>query len=162
VVTFLASSKDFERVLRTRICARTSHFAAHYMPVSLKPIVQFAFRSFDLNELPTTSCQNFLGSVDNSNLDFSHLSLKKIRLGVVVPKRHARNAVTRSMIKRQIRSIVAHEANVLAEGCWVIRLRSPFVRTKFISAISDQLKLVVREELELLMRQTVHIPVAIS
>ena len=71
-----------------------------------------------------------------------------IWLGAVVPKRHARKAVTRNLIKRQIRVAVTRHAGVLAGGLWVVRLRSPFDRICFPSASSDALKRAARAELE--------------
>jgi ribonuclease P protein component len=68
-------------------------------------------------------------------------------LGLVVPKRHARRAVTRTLIKRQIRDVAAHCGERLAAGIWVVRLRLPFDPARFPSAASDALKLEARGEL---------------
>ncbi|HLO96650.1 MAG TPA: ribonuclease P protein component [Burkholderiaceae bacterium] len=68
-------------------------------------------------------------------------------LGCVVPKRHARRAVTRSLIKRQIRAVFADAAGLLPPGLWVVRLRLPLDRKQFPSAASDPLKALVRGEL---------------
>jgi len=70
--------------------------------------------------------------------------------GAVVPKRHARRAVTRSLLKRQIRSAVERHAHTLASGLWVVRLRAPFDKSRFPSAASDALKRAAAEELEAL------------
>ena len=70
------------------------------------------------------------------------------RLGVVVPKRHARRAVTRSLLKRQIYAAGGRHAASLARGLWIVRLRAPFDRTRFISATSPALREVARAELE--------------
>ena len=72
-------------------------------------------------------------------------------LGAVVPKRHARRAVTRTLLKRQIRSVVDARAGALLDGLWVVRLRAPFDKARFPSAASDALRLCAREELELLL-----------
>ncbi len=72
-------------------------------------------------------------------------------LGAVVPKRHARRSVTRTLLKRQIRAVVTGHAASLAGGLWVVRLRAPFDRARFVSAASDELKAVARAELEHLM-----------
>ena len=69
-------------------------------------------------------------------------------LGSVVPKRHARHSVTRTLMKRQIRAVMSEHNAALVGGLWVVRLRSPFDRARFVSAASDELKRVVREELE--------------
>ena len=69
-------------------------------------------------------------------------------LGAVVPKRHARRAVTRTLLKRQIRSVVVARAEALLGGLWVVRLRAPFDKICFPSAASDALRHCAREELE--------------
>ena len=71
-----------------------------------------------------------------------------VRLGAVVPKRHARRAVTRTLLKRQIRSVALRRRADLRAGIWVVRLRSPFDRTVFVSAASDALRASARAELE--------------
>jgi ribonuclease P protein component len=69
-----------------------------------------------------------------------------------VPKRHARRAVTRSLLKRQIYAAAErHRAN-LAQGIWVVRLRAPFDRAQFPSAASIALTLCARGELESLFQ----------
>ena len=68
-------------------------------------------------------------------------------LGMVVPKRHAKRAVTRTLIKRQMRSLMQAHVSRLSPGLWVVRLRAPFDRLKFISAASTALRLAVHEEL---------------
>ena len=72
-------------------------------------------------------------------------------LGAVVPKRHAKRSVTRTLLKRQIRSAVAGSEAALAAGLWVIRLRAPFDRSHFVSAASDALKRAARAELQQLL-----------
>ncbi len=79
-------------------------------------------------------------------------------VGAVVPKRHARRAVTRSLLKRQIRSVFERHAEVLAGGLWVVRLRSTFDKARFPSAASDALKHTARDELETLFRAAAHAP----
>ena len=74
----------------------------------------------------------------------------RLWLGAVVPKRHARRAVTRSLLKRQIRGALERHAAALAPGLWVVRLRAPFDKAQFPSAASDQLKRVARAELDAL------------
>jgi ribonuclease P protein component len=69
-------------------------------------------------------------------------------LGAVVPKRHARRAVTRSLLKRQIRSVAERHQGALRPGIWVVRLRSPFDRKLFPSAASGALHAAARAELE--------------
>ncbi len=66
----------------------------------------------------------------------------------MVPKRWARRAVTRNAIKRQIYTVSATFAPRLPAAAHVVRLRSAFDRSRFVSATSDALKRAVRGELE--------------
>jgi ribonuclease P protein component len=74
------------------------------------------------------------------------------RLGVVVPKRHARRSVTRSLLKRQIYAAGARHVASLPLGLWIVRLRAPFDRVAFPSAASQALRVTARDELEALFR----------
>jgi len=76
-------------------------------------------------------------------------------LGLVVPKRHARRAVTRTLMKRQIRHIAMACASQLEPGLWVVRQRQPFDVKQFPSAASDALKDAVRAELRALFERAV-------
>ena len=76
-------------------------------------------------------------------------------LGLVVPKRHARRAVTRTLVKRQIRHIAAACAPQLEPGLWVVRQRHPFDVKQFPSAASDALKEAARAELRALFERAV-------
>ena len=68
-------------------------------------------------------------------------------LGVMVPKRWAKRAVTRNLIRRQIYAI-GHEMATRMPGCaLVVRLRNGFTREQFPSASSAALKQQVRQEL---------------
>lgn len=68
-------------------------------------------------------------------------------LGLVVPKRHAKRAVTRNLIKRQVRAAMAAHAGALAPGLWVVRLKMPFDRAAFRSPASAGLREAARAEL---------------
>jgi ribonuclease P protein component len=81
----------------------------------------------------------------------------RVWLGLVVPKRHARKAVTRTLLKRRIRTAFAGRPD-LARGMWVVRLRTPFARTEFLSAASDKLSAAVTEELTVLMTAAARAP----
>lgn len=72
-------------------------------------------------------------------------------LGVLLPKRWARRAVTRNAIRRQIYEVERHLPEALPQAAWVVRLRSEFSRKQFVSATSDALKRTVRAELEQLL-----------
>ncbi len=69
-------------------------------------------------------------------------------VGAMVPKRWARRAVTRNLIKRQVYSIAARHAATLPAAAYLVRLRSAFDRTQFKSASSDALRQVVHQEVE--------------
>jgi ribonuclease P protein component len=69
-------------------------------------------------------------------------------LGCVVPKRHARRAVTRSMLKRQMRAAAQRYEAGLAHGMWLVRLRQGFPVAQFPSADSKALRDAARTELD--------------
>lgn len=71
--------------------------------------------------------------------------------GCVVPKRHARRSVTRSLLKRQIRAALSRHAAALPQGLWLVRLKAPFATAQFPSAASDALRLAARNELDALL-----------
>ena len=65
-----------------------------------------------------------------------------------MPKRHARRAVTRNLLKRQLRSAFERHAAGLPAGLWLVRLRQPFAVADFPSAASAALARAVRSELD--------------
>lgn len=69
-------------------------------------------------------------------------------LGTVVPKRHARRAVTRTLLKRQIRAAAVRHAGALPAGLWLVRLKAPFVPAQYPSAASEALAGAARAELD--------------
>jgi len=69
-------------------------------------------------------------------------------MGVVIPKRWAKRAVTRNAIKRQVYTVSESLEPPLPAAAHVVRLRSGFDRTQFPSATSDALKAAVRAELQ--------------
>lgn len=72
-------------------------------------------------------------------------------IGFVIPKRNARRAVTRNLIRRLMRT--ALQTHSLPAGTWVLRLRAPFDPRQFPSAASDALREAVRIELRQLFRR---------
>lgn len=72
-------------------------------------------------------------------------------LGVLLPKRWARRAVTRNAIRRQIYETARAMAPELPHAALVVRLRTEFSRKQFLSATSDALKRTVRAELQVLL-----------
>ena len=83
-------------------------------------------------------------------------------IGVLLPKRWARRAVTRNAIRRQIYEVARHRADSLPQAALVVRLRSTFNREQFVSATSVVLKRAVRAELEQLLGRVAVRPVAAS
>ena len=71
--------------------------------------------------------------------------------GGVVPKRHARRAVTRTLLKRQIRVAFERHAATLPGGLWLVRLRAAFAPEEFVSARSARLAAAARTELDRLL-----------
>jgi len=145
----LAQALDFERVLRTRSRSQTQHFAVHHLPdrPSLSARARRgAERAAGLRNLSTGSAPESDKAVD----DLPAAVPDRLWLGAVVPKRHARRAVTRSLLKRQIRNALERHAAALAPGLWVVRLRAPFDRAQYASAASDPLKRAARAELDAL------------
>jgi ribonuclease P protein component len=146
VIAHLVRSADFERVLRTRTRMSSAHFAVHHVAeqpsLPAKPAPKVA-----ASELSTGAVTIELPPVD----DLPRVAPEAVWLGTVVPKRHARRSVTRSLLKRQIRAAVTGHAAALAGGLWVVRLRAPFDRARFVSAASDELGRAARAELDSLI-----------
>ena len=137
----LVESAEFERVLRSGSRATTPHFAVHHLPDRHKTSRMAPIEPSEL-KLSTAAPRNGAVAVD----DFVCADPKW--LGAVVPKRHARRSVTRSLIKRQI--YAAGDRHVASLGCgtWIVRLRAPFDRGSYPSAASAALRLAARGELE--------------
>jgi ribonuclease P protein component len=73
--------------------------------------------------------------------------------GIVVPKRHARKAVARNLLRRQIRGAIERHHASLAHGMWLVRLRAQFDPRGFRSAAPAQLRQAARAELDSLMKK---------
>lgn len=154
-------SADFERVLGTPSRARSAHFAAHH--VAAPPSLPGRRLSTAQAELSTVAAPVVHIAVDDSpGTAKEPVPPQGCWLGMVVPKRHARRAVTRSLLKRQIRaafaSIEAEAGNALPPGLWVVRLRAPFDRQQFPSAASEALRRVVHAELAQLVHKLTRPP----
>ncbi len=74
-------------------------------------------------------------------------------LGVLVPKRWARRAVTRNTLRRQIYSVALSLAPALPARALVVRLRRGFDTREFTSATSTALKRAARSELTGLLQR---------
>ncbi len=71
-----------------------------------------------------------------------------LMVGALTPKRWAKSAVTRNLIRRQIHAVSCEFEKNLTATAYVVRLRATFNTQKFVSASSDALKQTVREELK--------------
>jgi ribonuclease P protein component len=138
----LVNKVDFERVLAEPACSRSAHFAVHH--VASKPSVTvWHHRQAAVGKLSTVHAPVTDKPVDD--LPAGHW------LGTVVPKRHARRSVTRSLLKRQMREALVQHAGCLPPGLWLVRLRSPFLPAQFPSAASLALRQTARTELDQLL-----------
>lgn len=132
----LKTRRQFQAVLAGTIVAKTTHFALHRTELHVKNNLE-AFCSLNVSVL---------------------FSVHEMWMGAMVPKRWAKSAVTRNTIKRQIYTISADFEQHYRPAAFVVRLRRAFVRTEFISARSEQLKLAVRAELQALMLAGAKVP----
>jgi ribonuclease P protein component len=151
----LVKSADFERVLRIRRRAATAHFAVHHL--AARPgAARRALPGAAPDELSTIAVPAGALPVEDSSANGP--APERAWVGAVVPKRHARRAVTRSLLKRQIYAAAERHRDRLGPGLWIVRLRSPFERTRFVSAASQALRDDARAELEALLEAAVAAP----
>jgi ribonuclease P protein component len=132
VVQRLKSRAQFKAVMADRPVAKTAHFALHR------------------------------GTLDELTNGRPLFPVRAAWIGVVLPKRWARRAVTRNAIRRQIHELSRLHADALPQSAWVIRLRSEFSRKQFVSATSEPLKRAVRAELEQLLGRVLLRPTALE
>jgi ribonuclease P protein component len=151
VIGRIVRSVDFERVLRCPPRARSAHFALHHL-ASVPTLPAKPVRKRESQELSTGEVPVLVTPVDDSAPKTSS-SGPRVWLGLVIPKRHARRSVTRSLLKRRIRAAMAGSETLLANGLWVVRLRSPFDRSVFPAAASAALGDLAGEELAKLLRR---------
>ena len=85
------------------------------------------------------------------------ISASEVWLGAVVPKRHAKRSVTRTLLKRQIRAAVLRRGlpgqTPLPGGLWVVRLRAGFDGAVYVSAASSPLRSAASAELDAMLTQ---------
>ena len=118
--------------------SKTTHF-----------VLQAAPRAQVLQELPTGVAPDMTESVDNS----ACRDTPPLGLALVVPKRHAKRAATRNLVKRQMREAMRRQLGDWSGRQVLIRQRGAFDPKQFPSAASDALRAAVRGELELLFIQ---------
>jgi len=155
-------SADFQRVLAVQPRSRSTHFVAHHLAVEPSMPVKPQRRA-DPAELSTGGAPSCPPAVDDAPAVALVLTPPAAPaaqqlgqwLGLVVPKKHARRAVTRNLIKREMRAIMASAGAVLPAGLWVLRLKAPFDRQAYPSPASTPLQHAAREELQLLLQRAV-------
>lgn len=149
-------SADFQRVLAVSPRSRSTHFAAHHVPAypSLPAKPQRKPVSTELSTGDAPSCPP---AVDDQPVGMVGVTADSPPagqwLGMVVPKKHARRAVTRNLIKREMRATMASAGAALPAGLWVLRLKAPFDRQVFTSPGSVRLLQAARDELLLLLQR---------
>lgn len=136
----LLRKSDFERLLAVSPCSRSAHFAVHYLHA--RPGVAAGAAG---SELFTGDAPNRDRFVDKS--DFG------CWLGTVIPKRHAPRAATRNMLRRQARAAMQRHSAALRPGIWLVRMRQPFPRSRFVSADSMALRREASSELDRLLQR---------
>ena len=110
------------------LVAKTSHFALHRV------------------ELNAAVCAT------TSVLLKSLFPVQETWFGAMAPKRWAKRAVTRNVIKRQIYSVSARLTELSQPAAFLVRLRREFSRADYPSATSTSLKKAVRAELLVLIQ----------
>jgi len=149
----LKASIAFQQALKARPCARSAHFTVHYVRAASwlesHPKPSRPKLSTGHQPLPLEPVDNFYLAPP-----VAQFSSPVIELGMVVPKRLARRAVTRNLVKRHIRTAFAkaHQCGLIMPGTWVCKLRQPINKPQFISAKSDLIVQMLREELHELLQ----------
>lgn len=146
----IVRSADFQRVLALPPRSRSTHFAAHFVSarpsLPAKPVKKGLSKDLSTGDAP--SCPPL---VDDS----PEAAVQGWWLGMVVPKRHAKRAVTRNLLKRQMKAVMDAHSSQLPPGLWVLRLKSPFDKKLFASPASDPLRADARRELAGLLARAV-------
>lgn len=137
---------DFAAALTTPAMAKSPHFALHHIAARPASASGPARRTV-VPKISTAQAPNRDDVVDNKEPD------GRLWLGLVVPKRHARHAVTRNLVKRQMRAQAAASRQWLQPGQWLIRLRAPIDARLFTSAASAPLQAAIRAELALVFER---------
>ncbi len=149
-------SADFQRVLAMRPCSRSTHFAAHHLAacpsLPAKPRARRAGAPAS-GELSTGDAPGCPPVVDESPASRTEAVPDRCWLGLVVPKKHARRAVTRNLIRRAMRAALDQAGSSLPAGLWVLRLKAPFDRQQFPSPASVPLLQATRDELRHLLQR---------
>jgi len=154
----LLQAADFKRLMAVPPSFRSAHFAVHHLVESpVRPsFVQQKRGSLELSTTRPEICPQAVESFGESPQRESPDEDLPRWVGCVVPKRHARRAVTRNLIRRQIYAAAGRAQGGLPEGMWLVRLRQPFAPSQYPSAASDPLRAAVRQELDKLFSKASH------
>lgn len=150
----LLQAADFKRLLAVPPRARSAHFVVHHLrgeplgarsPFSLsvpaRSLPAQAGLSTDDPRILSEPVDKFLNQPPN-----------QAWVGVVIPKKQAKRAVTRNLMRRQIKAVsdrvLAPSATSQAAGLWLVRLKQGFATAEFPSASSPALRQAVRQELD--------------
>jgi ribonuclease P protein component len=118
----LVHKADFERLLAARSRTRSAHFALHHVKAG-PSVAPKPKRRLKLEKLSTDVERDASQAVDDLP--------QAVWYGCVVPKRHAKRAVTRNLLKRQIREAFTRHARDLPRGLWMVRLIAGFAPAQF-------------------------------
>ena len=119
----LKTRPQFQAVLGGAVVAKTSHFALHRVEL------------------------NSAGCATTSYLLKPLFPVQETWFGAMAPKRWAKRAVTRNVIKRQIYTVSASLTQLPQPAAFLVRLRREFSRADYPSAASASLIKAVRAEL---------------
>ncbi|MEO6017934.1 MAG: ribonuclease P protein component [Polaromonas sp.] len=131
----LKTRPQFQAVLAGSTVAKTEHFALHRNGLDARAPQPAPVKSVD-QDTPASTL----------------FPVQDTWIGAMVPKRWAKRAVTRNAIKRQIYTVSAGFLHQYPQAAFLVRLRREFSRKEFPSAMSDQLKEIVRAEVQALMQ----------
>ena len=127
----LKTRPQFQAVLAGTIVAKTPHFVLHRNVLAAKAVPNRSGKQVDAPVL---------------------FREQDMWIGAMVPKLWAKRAVTRNAIKRQIYTVSAEFSHLYPQAAFVVRLRSSFSRTEFVSAVSGLLKQAIQTEVQALMQ----------
>jgi ribonuclease P protein component len=153
-IQVLTNAEDFQRAMAQPLLAKTPHFALHHLAGAVQRRCGAA-RGGSLSSGPTAEGAEPVDNPLENPVDKWVDGMSQAAwAGYVVPKRHARRSVTRNLIRRQMRQVLADQQSGpegLPTGIWVLRLRQGFEVAQFPSAASNPLRQAVREELRLVV-----------
>jgi len=158
-VKSLQRAEDFQQVLAQPWLARTPHFVLQHWPQgpAPRPVHPKSPQAVHLSSGPSQASGHPVDNSEDKPVDKPGTGGEQQPsghwLGLVVPKRHAKRSVTRNLIRRQLRQVMAQALATWPAGVWCVRLRSGFSTQQFPSAASLALKRATRSELVELVGQ---------